>query len=436
MRYSGLLAGLCLASVVFLGGHNPQKPVSVIPSGLVNSMLKSNQKLLFEENGFAIMRHQNASDLDFANLYVVRMPGKTALPFFAERLGEVIHFEPGQFAIMRVEDLYKVETLSHLMHHEGIACGALMRLEGDQMTRELVGGAGEPVVPVADDIAAVHAMAAEVSEANIFQGIRDLSAITTRFHSSPTGKTVADFIAQKYLAMADGREDVKITTFDHGSKTAQKSLVVRIEGRSRPEELVILGSHIDSVNWQNGSGARSPGADDNASGTATNMEVFRVMMASGFRPERTIEIHGYAAEEIGLVGSQDMAQKYKAAGKNVITMVQHDMNLYKAAGAPDKIWFVTNNSVETFNNALGSLIDKYVGVAWEKKGLSGGDSDHTSWRRQGFVTSFPFEDPAAYNRNIHTGNDSLESANAGSQAAAFAKLGLAYFSHYAGGEAL
>jgi hypothetical protein len=108
------------------------------------------------------------------------------------------------------------------------------------------------------------------------------------------------------------------------------------------------------------------------------------------------------------------------------------MNLYKAQGAPDKIWFVSNNTVDTFNNALGEMIDRYVGVAWGKKSLSGGDSDHTSWKRQGFVTSFPFEDPGAYNRAIHTSNDSLESAGAMTQVSAFAKLGLAYLAHYAG----
>ena len=108
------------------------------------------------------------------------------------------------------------------------------------------------------------------------------------------------------------------------------------------------------------------------------------------------------------------------------------MNLFKEDGAPDKIWFVTNNSLDSFNNALGTLIDRYVGVQWGKKSLSGGDSDHTSWKRQGFVTSFPFEDPAAYNHQIHTSRDSLESASAMTQVSAFAKLGIAYLSHYAG----
>jgi leucyl aminopeptidase len=432
MKRPIMIAGASLSALFMMGHGRERMPVTVVPSNFVQGLTTNGNSLLFEENGVSIMRRTDAVDQDFDHLYVVRMPGKTELPFFVERLGEVIHFEPNQFALVRVEDIYKVETLSHLMHHEGIACGALMRLEGDDMVREVPEGAGEPVVPVATDLAEVRSMVSKVSADNIRASIQEFSNINTRFHGSPTGQAFAGSLKQKYEALAAGRDDVTVELFDHGSKTSQDSVVIRIRGKSKPDEIVLLGSHIDSVNWSSGSSSRSPGADDNASGTATNLEVFRVLMASNFQPERTIEIHGYAAEEIGLVGSQDMAQKYKAAGKNVVTMVQHDMNLFKEDGAPDKIWFVTNNSLDSFNNALGTLIDRYVGVQWGKKSLSGGDSDHTSWKRQGFVTSFPFEDPAAYNHQIHTSRDSLESASAMTQVSAFAKLGIAYLSHYAG----
>jgi leucyl aminopeptidase len=300
------------------------------------------------------------------------------------------------------------------------------------MIPDIPEGAGEPLVPVSEALSHVPRMVEKVSSERIRSMIQELSTINTRFHSSTTGQQMPSILKAKYEELARGRDDVTVEVFDHGGRTPQDSVVVRILGTSWPDEIVVLGSHIDSVNWSDGSSSRSPGADDNASGTSTNFEIFRVLMESGARPERTIEIHGYAAEEIGLVGSQDMAQKYKAAGKNVVTMVQHDMNLYKAPGAPDKIWFVTNNTMDQFNSALGALVDQYVGVQWGKKSLSGGDSDHTSWRRQGFVTSFPFEDPSGYNRQIHTSRDSLETASAMTQAAAFAKLGLAYLAHYAG----
>jgi leucyl aminopeptidase len=432
MRRSILLTAAGLSAFLFMGHARERLPVTIVPSSIVRGLLDQGHQLLFEENGIAVMRRSEAVDQDFAHLYVVRMPGKQSLPFFVERLGEVVHFEAGQFALMRVDEEYKVATLSHLMHHEGIACGALMRLEGDVMVREVPQGSGDPVVPVATEITEVRSMVAMVNTENLRAMIQELSDIPTRFHSSPTGQEVPRLLKAKYETLASGRSDVTVSTFDHGNKTSQDSLVVRIEGRSRPDEIVILGSHIDSVNWQSVSGARSPGADDNASGTATNFEIFRVLMESGLRPERTIEIHGYAAEEMGLVGSQDMAQRYKAAGKNVVTMVQHDMNLYKAQGSPDKIWFVTNNTVDSFNTSLGALIDRYVGVPWGKKSLSGGDSDHTSWKRQGFVTSFPFEDPGSYNNQIHTARDSLDVADALGQVTAFAKLGLAYLGHYAG----
>ena len=426
-----LITSAIVSAMVLMGNAHERMPVSVVSTSVATSLTEQGNKLIFEENGVSIVRLAGSDDSDFDNLYVVRMPHKSEVPLFAETLGKVIHFEPYQFALMRIDEPQKVEELSQRMHLEGTACGAMMRLGGDAMVQNVT-AVGEPIVPVTTDLAEVRTMINQVSADRISTMIGELSSITTRHHSSPTGKAMASLLKEKYLAVAIGRSDVTVEFFDHGSKTPQNSIIVRIIGKTLPDEIVILGSHIDSVNMMGGSSSRSPGADDNASGTSTNFEIFRLLMANGIHPDRTIEIHGYAAEEMGLVGSQDMAQKYKAAGKNVVTMVQHDMNLFKAAGAPDKIWFVTNNTLDTFNTALGALIDQYVGVQWGKKALSGGDSDHTSWRRQGYVTSFPFEDPASYNHKIHTENDTFANANAMTQVVAFAKLGLAYLTHYAG----
>ena len=431
MKHFLLIVSASISALFLMGNAHERKPVTIVSSDAASQILSQGNSLLFEENGVSIIRLAAAVDSDFDNVYVVRMPHESEIPFFAERLGKVLHFEANQFALMRIDEPQQVEELSYRMHLNGSACGAMMRLEGDEMVQKIT-AVGEPRIPVATDLPGVRTMVSQVSADRIGTMIDEVSSITTRYHSSPTGKAMAGLLREKYLALANGRSDVTVELFEHGTKTPQNSLIVRILGKTYPNEIVVLGSHIDSVNMMGGSASRSPGADDNASGTSTNFEIFRILMANGVHPDRTIEIHGYAAEEMGLVGSQDMAQKYKAAGKNIITMVQHDMNLYKASGAPDKIWFVTNNTVDEFNTALGALVDHYVGVEWGKKALSGGDSDHTSWRRQGYVTSFPFEDPAAYNRKIHTEEDSLANAHAMTQVAAFAKLGLAYLSHYAG----
>ena len=163
-------------------------------------------------------------------------------------------------------------------------------------------------------------------------------------------------------------------------------MVVRIEGSKYPDELVLLGSHLDSIAgwWGN---SEAPGADDNASGTATNMTVLQAIVDNDLHFERTIEIHAYAAEEVGLVGSLDVAKKYKAKGAQVVSMVQNDMNLYPAMGE-DGIWLVTNDTDNDLNTDLIKFIEQYVGVKWEKGRLRGGSSDHAAWHRG--ATKLPF----------------------------------------------
>lgn len=73
---------------------------------------------------------------------------------------------------------------------------------------------------------------------------------------------------------------------------------------------------------------RSPGADDDGSGTVTIFEAFRSLVHNGFKPERPVEFHWYSGEEAGLLGSQAVSRKYKEEGKRVVAMLQNDMTGY------------------------------------------------------------------------------------------------------------
>jgi Zn-dependent M28 family amino/carboxypeptidase len=59
-----------------------------------------------------------------------------------------------------------------------------------------------------------------------------------------------------------------------------------------------------------------------ASGSSSVLEVFRVLASNGFRGDRSIEFHAYAAEEVGLLGSQAIASTYQKEGKVVAGMMQ------------------------------------------------------------------------------------------------------------------
>jgi carboxypeptidase Q len=69
-----------------------------------------------------------------------------------------------------------------------------------------------------------------------------------------------------------------------------------IPGTKYPDEYVILGGHLDGL-------AGATASIDNASGAAPAMEAARLILAAGGRPERTIMVHLWAAEEFGLLGS-------------------------------------------------------------------------------------------------------------------------------------
>jgi membrane dipeptidase len=69
------------------------------------------------------------------------------------------------------------------------------------------------------------------------------------------------------------------------------------------DEYIILGGHLDHLGIGL-NGFINNGADDNASSAATILETARVLVASGFRPARSILFCSWAGEEMGLIGSR------------------------------------------------------------------------------------------------------------------------------------
>jgi leucyl aminopeptidase len=190
----------------------------------------------------------------------------------------------------------------------------------------------------------------------------------------------------------------------------------------------VLGGHLDSISSGSmGETTRAPGSDDDASGIASMTEALRAMIASGYKPRRTIKFMAYAAEEVGLRGSKDIAANFKANNINVVGVMQLDMTNYK--GSPSDIYLYTDYTNAAQNDFLAKLVAAYqpgTTVAYSKCGYA--CSDHASWHAQGYPASFPFETlDGDDNPYIHTANDTY--ANSGSQAAhalKFAKLGAAF----------
>jgi carboxypeptidase Q len=97
-------------------------------------------------------------------------------------------------------------------------------------------------------------------------------------------------------------------TFTNGPvETA--NVVGEIRGRENPEQVLVVGGHLDS--WD-----LAEGATDNGSGTATTLGAADSIMRSGQRPRRTIRFVLFTGEEEGLDGSFAYVKQHQAEMAN------------------------------------------------------------------------------------------------------------------------
>jgi len=277
-----------------------------------------------------------------------------------------------------------------------------------------------PVTPKFQAI--VNPLLDMISIDTVISTLTTLSNFPTRMYNTASGEEAVRFLQREYTKYAGGRTDITITPFKH-SFGRQDSLIVRMEGEGpNADEVVILGGHVDSTS----SSGNAPGADDDGSGSCTVLEVFRVLALNGFKAKRTIEFHGYAAEEIGLRGSQAIAQDYVNKGIDVFGMMQLDMTGYVKPGTTETVAVMTDFTNPALTQFGRALVETYTDIGWSNTRCGYACSDHASWNRAGYNTVMPAEGLFSNsNPNIHTSRDLIPNLNRGHMTE-FAKLALAY----------
>ncbi len=103
--------------------------------------------------------------------------------------------------------------------------------------------------------------------------------------AAPDADTVSRLIAMGETVR------IRLSSTAHVYETVSQNVIGDIVGRSRPDEIIVLGSHMDS--WDLGTGA----IDDGAGGAIT-LAAARAIAESGRRPARTIRVVLYGSEEV------------------------------------------------------------------------------------------------------------------------------------------
>ncbi len=333
----------------------------------------------------------------------------------------------------RTRDL---EEISARLHEATRRCGGFIAHRTLERAQRALEAAAEPVAIGDFDYEInqqplVQSLEPDLQTSEILATIEHLStAYNNRFHEHPSGLEAAQWIHDLWQGYALQRSDAGVELYWHPGIN-QPSVVLTILGTTFPDEVVVLGGHLDSIiippESTDNPNFLGPGADDDASGIATLSEVARVALAEGYRPQRTVQFMAYAAEEVGLVGSQDIAGDYKAAGVDVVAVLNLDMTDY--FGSVVDIVFITDNTHPALNSFLGQLVTTYQpGLLWSTATCGYPCSDHASWYFEGYPAAMPFESWfGERNPWIHTTGDTVGNlGNQADHAYKFARLGLAF----------
>lgn len=259
----------------------------------------------------------------------------------------------------------------------------------------------------------VNKLIAEIDQVTMHDDLAQFCSFFTRYYKSASGYESAQWLSSKLhnLTAELNSEIFEIEHFDHKS-WKQFSIIFRVYGTETPDNVIIIGSHQDSLNMIFPSLIPAPGADDDGSGTITSIEALRLYVKhlwNGHLPKNTIEFHFYSAEEGGLLGSMDVLGLYREQGKKVVAMVQQDMTGYVANKNDEHVGLVLDNANERLVRFLKVIIDAYVKIPYRETRCGYACSDHASAAKNGFPSAFILEsENAKTNRYIHTTMDTLD----------------------------
>lgn len=260
----------------------------------------------------------------------------------------------------------------------------------------------------------IKAITESVNVDSLRSYIQSLQDFKTRYYDAPNRKKVAEWIRDKLISF--GIVSAKLDSFYcsfYTGDTWQYNVVAELKAENETDKTIVIGAHHDSI-LSFGKGDRmvnAPGADDNASGVAAVLESARVLMANNYKTEHNIIFSTYAAEEIGLIGSDVLAEKLHNANRNITLMINHDMISYAPSANLSDCSVDINyyaNSIEYSNMAM-NIVKKYSSIKCVEGDFNSVSSDSFSFYERG--TNIVYFSETKFTPYYHTVDDLIKYSN-------------------------
>jgi carboxypeptidase Q len=199
--------------------------------------------------------------------------------------------------------------------------------------------------------------------------IRSVASFSIR--SPHTGRTSYDSTAPRIPAAALSVEDAMMLhrMQDRGDSPAltlrmnarllpparSRNVVAELVGRGKPEEVVVLGGHIDS--WDVGQGAM-----DDGGGSVAAWEAVRLMRDLGLRPRRTVRVVLWTNEENGVEGGKAYRDRHAAQLDRHVMAMESDGGTFQPTGFA----FAGSDSATALVRETASLLESIGATAVER----------------------------------------------------------------------
>ncbi|TLP80428.1 M28 family peptidase [Maribacter sp. ACAM166] len=176
------------------------------------------------------------------------------------------------------------------------------------------------------------------------------------------------------------------------------NVIGEIKGSTRPEEIILVGGHLDS--WDLGDGSHDDGA-----GCVQSMEVLNLFKKTGYKPKRTIRVVLFMNEENGLRGGIKYAELAASNKENHIFALESDSGGFSPRG------FTFDCSDKDFEKVKGwkELFEPYL-VHYFQKGGAGADIGPLK-KHNDMVLAGLRPDSQRYFDYHHAENDTFEHVN-------------------------
>ena len=235
-------------------------------------------------------------------------------------------------------------------------------------------------------IRTLESLADAVSSDSLMATVANLTSYPTRYTSTSHYAAAAVHMRDRFESF--GLDEAYLHDFNCCGGTRQNVVGIKV-GTVHPEEIVILGAHLDATSQS--PQTLAPGAEDNATGSAAVTELARLL--ASVETERTIHFVLFGGEEQGLFGSAAYASMAAADGWNVIGVLTFDMVGYDdPAGA--QLWvegFVSGNSSQWLVQLVRQHAETYAGLSVYVYPNDGFGSDHVPFHEQGFPSMLAIE---------------------------------------------